>query len=106
MAFKIFVMPSAISDLENYTNFVAEDSLDRSRTWLQGAWEQIFSLAEMPERFSVIEESEELGQELRDLIYHAHRIVYRIDRESERVEILRVWHCARRALGVPDVANG
>lgn len=95
-------MPSAESDLTEYADFVAADSAERSREWLAGAWQAIFSLLEFPKRFAVIKESEELGEELRDVGFHSHRIVFRVREEEAVIEVLRVWHMAREALQLED----
>lgn len=96
-------MPSAVRDLEDYADFIAADSPDQAQKWLQGAWKKIFSLAEMPKRFAVIAESDFLVGEIRDLTHHSHRIVYRMKDTDGVVEVLRVWHSARRNLHDNDL---
>jgi plasmid stabilization system protein ParE len=103
MAYRIVVTPSAVRDLEEYADYVASDSLEESRKWLRGAWDTIFSLREQPFRFAVIEESAEVGEELRDVLHHSHRIVYRVLEDQQVVEVLRVWHGARQALSSGDL---
>lgn len=96
-------MPSAAADLAEYADFVSKDSSERARRWLAGAWKEIFSLANMPKRFSRMSESEEIGEELRDCSHFSHRIVFRVLEEDEVVEVLRVYHMARRALTTKDL---
>lgn len=103
MGFKVVVIPTARADLEEYADWIAEDSPDQARKWLIEAWETIFSLREMPARFAIIDEAEELGAEVRDVLHHSHRIVYRVREDEQIVEVLRVWHGARRAISQADV---
>ena len=84
------------------TRFIARNSKRHAREWLAGAWEKIFSLADSPQRFAVISEAEELGAELRDLLHFSHRIIYRVRETDQTVEILRVYHAARRPLSGDD----
>jgi hypothetical protein len=53
--------------LDEHTAYIAADSRNHAREWLAEAWEKIFSLSNLPKRFAVIPESEELGIELRDM---------------------------------------
>jgi toxin ParE1/3/4 len=102
MAYKVVVMPSAQADLEEHADFIAEDSKHHAQQWLRGAREKILSLSENPQRFDVIAESAELGAEIRDVLHYSHRIVYRIRDSDKVVEVLRVWHMARRSLTSRD----
>jgi toxin ParE1/3/4 len=98
MTYKVIITPLAESDLEDYTDFIAQDSPERAQKWLREAWQLIFSLQELPNRFEQIPEAEELGEPLRDALHYSHRIVYRIDEQNRTVEIIRVWHSARSTL--------
>ena len=74
MAYEVIVMPLAQADLDEYTAFIALDSENSARQWLAKAWQSIFSLAENPKRFAVIAEAEELGTELRDVLFPPYRL--------------------------------
>ena len=95
-------MPSAHADLDEYADRIREESAKAARSWLTGAWKKIFPLSENPRRFAIIDEAEVIGAEVRDVVHFSHRIIYRV-KESERVvEILRVYHGARRPLASED----
>ena len=85
MAYRVLVMPSAHLDLEESFSFIEADSPERARRWLSGVWECIFSLADMPGRFAIIDEAEELGGVIRDVVYHSHRDVYRVVETESRL---------------------
>jgi toxin ParE1/3/4 len=103
MAYRVIVMPSAQADLQEHTDYIALDSDRYAREWLNKAWDVISSLAENPKRFAVIAESEEIGVELRDALHYSHRIVYWVKDEEQVVEVLRVYHGARKPLTQKDI---
>lgn len=63
----------------------------------------ILSLQEMPGRFPVIPEAEELGLPYRSALHHSHRVIFRVDAEKNTVYVVRVYHGARRPLTPEDV---
>ena len=103
MDFRIIVDPSAESDLADHFEIIAKDSFDHACHWVETAWTKIFSLREMPTRFALIDESRVLGEPLRSILHYSHRIVYKVDKASNTVEILRVWHQARRDIRPSDL---
>jgi len=103
MAFRVDVMPRAIEDISTYADYIWSDSPDQSRLWLMEVWDLILSLSEMPERFAVIEESEEIGLEIRDAGFHSHRIIFEIDRENSVVNVLRVYAMAQTSIQPTDL---
>jgi plasmid stabilization system protein ParE len=105
MAFRIVVTPSAQFDLEEYSDFVAADSPRHAQVWLAGAWSEIFSLAENAEKFAVMPESIILGTDIRAVHYRSHRIVYRIVASESVVQVLRVYHSARKPFGPMDLPD-
>ncbi|MBS1717829.1 MAG: type II toxin-antitoxin system RelE/ParE family toxin [Armatimonadetes bacterium] len=103
MAYEVVVMPSAEADLLEYADFIAADSRQQAAKWLSRAWEIIFSLSDNPRKFALIEEAEELGAEIRDVLHYSHRIVYRVREDEQVVEILRVYHGARKPISNRDL---
>lgn len=103
MVYKILITASAEIDLESYASWIFNDSPTNSRKWLSEAWQLIFSLSEMPERFSIAPESPISGHEVRSVPHYSHRIVYRVRPEIGVVEILRIWHSARQPMTPFDV---
>lgn len=98
MAYKVVVMPRAEADLEEAHAFIALDSVPRAEKWLSEALDLILSLRDQPGRFSMVPEYEKLGRHIHDALHYSHRVVFRIREEEKRVEVLRVWHCARGTL--------
>ena len=64
----------------------------------------------MPRRCSIIPESDEIGQEIRQLLYGKRTGIYRIVFDVQEnatdgplVRILRIWHGARDILHTEDL---
>lgn len=73
--------------------------------WLAGLQARIDTLATNAERCNVAPESEEIGEEIRELIYgkgrFKHRLMFCI--VDRTVHILRVWHSSRDAITRDDM---
>jgi plasmid stabilization system protein ParE len=59
----------------------------------------------MPARCGVAREHGVLGRDLRQYIYHSHRIIFRIEESTAVVRVLHVRHAAQRALGEQPQEN-
>ncbi len=57
----------------------------------------------MPNRFPLAAESEDVGRSIRQLPYHSYRIIYWVDESRVVVNILRIYHMARRPLKRRDI---
>ena len=73
--------------------------------WLIGLQANIDTLATIAERCNVALESEEIGEEIRELIYgkgrFKHRLLFRM--VDQTIYILRVWHSSRDAISRDDM---
>lgn len=78
--------------------YIAEQGApDAALRWYQGLEETINSLAEMPARCSYARENELFPDtELRQFVYHSHRLIFTI--RGDQVHVLHVRHAAREAL--------
>ena len=103
MAFKIQIVEAAQRDMSEATEYIYKDSPATAQKWLLGLAEAIYSLAEMPLRYALIPEAQELKRPLRGFLYHSHRIVYEVDDTQGMVSVLRIWHSARLPIGWTDL---
>ena len=72
----------------------------------------MLSLGEMPARCPLIPEAEEIGRDIRQLLYGKRsgirRIIFDIQEQSDEgphVRVLRVWHGSRERLRGEDIAG-
>lgn len=104
MAYKVRVSRPAERDIEQAFIFIGNRSPRAAIIWLDGIQQAIISLAEMPNRASLIPENARLKSRYRHLIHDNYRIVFQVDEEKKTVSVIRVYHSARSPLNNEDVA--
>lgn len=103
MAYRVFINPLAEADIDEAYAWILRRSPQGARSWLVAILNGIEGLSEMPTAYPVLAESEEVGQELRALVVFSHRIIFRVVEIESRVDVLRVYHGARRPLEFWDL---
>ncbi|MEZ5691908.1 MAG: type II toxin-antitoxin system RelE/ParE family toxin [Rickettsiales bacterium] len=107
MAYKIIIQPQAEADVEFIYGYVAAFSLISARKWRMGVFSSIASLSVMPNRYSLILESEDFEYEIRHLLYgrntSCYRIIYHVVEEDKEVRILTIRHASRQPLDIEDL---
>lgn len=88
--------PRAISDLEEICEHIAEDSDLYARIFAQRIVSRVKTVAQFPNAGRVVPEYRR--DDLRELIFHNYRIVYRV--KPDVVEIAAVVHGARLLRGL------
>ncbi len=118
MEYEVRLTAPAEADAHAAFENIRDESPEAAERWLVGLFRVILLLEEMPRRCPMIPEAEEIGREIRHLIYgrrtSTHRIIFDIDEQSERgplVRVLRIWHGSRDRLCIEDLeeeeeANG
>ena len=108
MAFRVEIAPRAFDDLDRIAEYIKErGSFEQSLKWFNSVMDAIASLAEMPARRAVAEESEDLGQEVR-LLFHGRRsrrykVYYSIHDSTQTIQVFHVRHWARRTLSADEL---
>ena len=100
MAFQVDITEPALADAEDYVRFIREvrKQPEAAGRWFRGLVRAIYSLEKRPERCPVIPEVEDFSFEMRHLIYFSHRIIFRVERDRNRVVVFRVYHGSRHLL--------
>ena len=101
MVFRVEISPSALQDIENILIWMTENYPEIVEEWYLGILDAIRSLEKFPNRCPLARESEEIGLEIRQLLYKQHRIIFRVIDDS--VVISRVRHIARDSLLSEDL---
>ena len=101
MDFKVFLSVQALSDLERIVAYIALDDVAAATRVGHQLLDTALSLATFPERGRVVPEFRR--PELREIILHSYRVIYRVRSADDGVEIVRFWHAAR---GFPRVPRG
>ena len=92
MDFKVLIADSAIADLKEIVEFVAEDNPDAAIRLGEKLLAHALSLARMPQRFPFHEER----HAIRKMPLPPFLIFYVCDESASAVNILHFWHGARR----------
>lgn len=92
--YKVSIPPSVITELEDYFDFIARDSITNAVRWYRNIQERILSLKQNPKRCPVAVESRYRSYEIRHLIVGQYRVLFRI--QDDTVEVLHVRHGSRK----------
>jgi plasmid stabilization system protein ParE len=114
MAYRVDISPSALADAEAAYFWIKEHTPDAAGEWYEGLLETIFSLENFPIRCSLAPESEDIGKEIRQLLYgkrgRTYRIIFAITRDEQAgegvVRIFRIWHGARERIEASEIEEG
>ena len=93
MDFKVLIAESAIADLKEIVEFVAQDNSEAARRLGNKLVAQAMSLATMPQRFPVHDQR----RGIRKMPLPPFLIFYTCDESRSVVNILHFWHGARRS---------
>ena len=98
MAFRLIWSPAARDDLRDVVSFIARDSKSRAETFGFSLMREVERLRDHPELGRVVPEL--AVPSIRELVVRSYRLIYRVSKENNSVEVVRVWHAAR---GAPEL---
>jgi len=93
MGYQVALSPSARRDLRDIVRYISFDSPDRAIAFGQFSVTNTKQLADFPQLGRVVPEFE--NSLIREIVVRSYRVVYRIDEENQRIEVVRFWHAAR-----------
>ena len=93
MGWKIIIAPSAQADLADIVRYIAQHNSDAAARLGYELITRAESVAAFPEIGRVVPEFRQPN--LREVICRSYRVIYRLRREEERIDIVRFWHAAR-----------
>lgn len=93
MAFRVDFTELAVEDLESISKFIAEDNPTAAVRVCRGLYDLALSLTANPLIGRITPEYN--NPAIRDIVRSNYRLVYLVDHEKQRVEVLRFWHGAR-----------
>jgi len=106
VAYRLEITDKAEADIEGVLIWFREQGATAaSQKWLTQLWDTLSTLENRPERCAQAEESQEVGRDVRQLLFGKHRGIYRIlfEIQDRSVIILRLWHGARDAITANDL---
>ena len=98
MGWQVIIAPAAQMDLADIVRYIAQHNSDASARLGFELITRAENLASFPELGRRVPEFRQ--PDLREIICRSYRIIYRLNREDQRVQIVRFWHGAR---GFPHI---
>ena len=93
MDFKIIWSDAAIADLHDICTYIARHNPEAAHRMGRGILDHVHILGSFPLIGPVYPRG--AHGPLREIVFRSYRIFYDVSEESQRVEILHVWHGAR-----------
>ena len=100
MDFQVFVTEIANEDLAGLVRFIARDKPMAAERFGLAILEKLKLLRQHPMVGRVVPERGDPN--LREIIHHPYRIVYRVREREQLVEVLRIWHGAREKIEIKE----
>jgi plasmid stabilization system protein ParE len=100
MGWQVIIAPSAQSDLGDIVRYIAHHNPDAAARLGFELITRAESVASFPEIGRVVPEFRRPN--LREIICRSYRIIYRMQREDQRIQIVRFWHGARGFPRIPS----
>lgn len=101
MKYRVIVTPEAQAGIRESFTYIHERPPLNAARWLQALYDAIDSLERFPERCAFAREREYLDDDLRQLVFKSHRLVFTVAKKEKRVYVVYVRHARRRAVGEP-----
>lgn len=99
MAHRIIWSDISRDDLRDIVCYIALDNPERAQSFGCELMSQADDLQEFPEIGRVVPELTD--NNIREIVFGSYRIIYRIKRDDNLVEMIRIWHGAR---GAPSIS--
>jgi len=90
--YEIILQLEAENELREAFAYIHAESPQNAASWLSGLYKAIDSLEIMPERCALAQENEDVGAEVRQFVYHSHRILFTV--EGMKVCVHHIRHAA------------
>ncbi|WP_027149148.1 type II toxin-antitoxin system RelE/ParE family toxin [Methylobacter tundripaludum] len=93
MDYEVTLSLSARRDLEDVVRYISADAPERAIEFGRFLISSVKSLGQFPEKGRVVPE---FGNPvIREIVARSYRVIYRINHESRKIEVIRFWHGKR-----------
>ena len=105
MRYRVEISTPAYLDAKDYFVYVKDkkESPEAAARWYLGLFDELKKLADFPKSLPLIPEQHHHRIEIRQFIYHSHRVIFSVDEQKEIVSVLRIYHGAREPLTPNDL---
>jgi len=87
--YEVIVQPLAEKELREAFEFIRTDSPNAAATWLRGLYEVVKSMETLPKRFAFAREREDVNADVRQTVYHSHRILFTVEDKTVFIHHIR-----------------
>jgi plasmid stabilization system protein ParE len=101
MGWKVIVSPRADSDLGNIVSFIARHNPAAASRIGHALIARAEILTQFPEMGRMVPEFN--LPDLREIVYRSYRVIYRVKKREQLIEIVRFWHAARGLPHIPQL---
>ena len=98
MDHKVVLSPSARADLRDIVRYISFDDPDQALEFGRFLISKTRYLAQSPELGRIVPEFAD--PLIREVIVRSYRVVYRLDKSQQLIQVIRFWHAAR---GTPEL---
>jgi plasmid stabilization system protein ParE len=107
MAFRVEISPRAFDDLDEIARYIKQRaSFEQAEEWFKGIIAAIRTLEDLPLRCRVADASQQLGQEVRLLLYgrrnRQYKVYYSVRQTTRSTGTVRVFHVRHWARKTPN----
>jgi plasmid stabilization system protein ParE len=95
----VIVTAEAQDGIREAFDYIHERAPLNAARWLRALYRQIDTLERFPRRCPLARECEYVEEELRQLLFHSHRIVSKVDSPHKTVYVLHVRHAKQQTIG-------
>ena len=88
--YKVVITETAEVEIDEYLDFIADDSLENAISWYNNTYDKISTLSELTLRCPLADENPYFEFEVRCLLINNYRVLYRIN--GNIVEVLHIKH--------------
>jgi toxin ParE1/3/4 len=100
VGWQVIIAPSAESDLADIVRYIARHNSDAAVRLGYELIARAENLSGFPEIGRMVPEFRQPN--LREVVCRSYRIIYRLQREKQQIQIIRFWHGAR---GFPHIPS-
>ena len=97
--YEVIVTPEAEAGILAAFRYIHDSSPRNASRWLRALYFKISTLENFPRRCPIARERNYFEEELRQLVFKSHRIVFQIEQEPRIVRVLYLVHGKQRAVG-------
>ena len=104
--YEVIVSPEAQAAILTAFRYIHERAPQNAERWLRNLYSCIGTLESFPGRCASARERKYFEEELRQLVFKSHRIIFHLDKKNRTVRVVYLVHVRQRTIGEPAQSIG